>query len=137
MIETVKSRVAIIGTGNIGTDLCYRLIRDKRFEVVALVGRRSDSPGLDMFKDDVPNLVSNGIEGLTPILGSIQGVFDASSAYNHKQHWEVLETSNKWVIDLTPSKIGEYVVPYHSLKAKSKSINLITCGGQSSIPLII
>ena len=58
MIETVKSRVAIIGTGNIGTDLCYRLIRDKRFEVVALVGRRSDSPGLDMFKDDASDPLS-------------------------------------------------------------------------------
>jgi len=52
-------RVAIIGTGNIGTDLCYRMLRDKRFEVVALVGRRADSPGLEMFKGQVKNLISN------------------------------------------------------------------------------
>ena len=132
-------RVAIIGTGNIGTDLCYRMIRDSRFKVVALVGRRADSPGLKMFDGQVEHLISNGIKGLVSVLDEIDGAFDATSAFDHKEHWEVLSQANKWVIDLTPSKIGQPIVPVLRdqvtgltlQESQSSNYSMVTCGGQS------
>ena len=66
--------VAILGTGNIGTDLCARLLRDSDFEVVAIVGRRIDSPGLKFFEGKVRNIIPNGLTGL-PILPMNSWVF--------------------------------------------------------------
>lgn len=137
-------RVAIIGTGNIGTDLCYRMLKDDRFEVVAMVGRRADSPGLQMFEGQVRYIISNGIEGLSPHLEEIDGAFDATSAFDHKLHWDVLAAHDKWMMDLTPSKIGTPVVPVLLDKIVSMSIqsekssnySMITCGGQSSAPVL-
>lgn len=137
-------RVAIIGTGNIGTDLCFRMLRDSRFEVVALVGRRAESPGIQMFQGQVRHLISNGIEGLLPLLEEIDGVFDATSAFDHKSHWEILNKANKWVIDLTPSKIGYPMVPVLIGKIATMSLvepfstnySMVTCGGQSSAPIL-
>jgi acetaldehyde dehydrogenase len=137
-------KVAIIGTGNIGTDLCYRMLRDKRFEVVAIVGRRADSPGLKMFEGQVEHVISNGIDGLSPHLEEIDGAFDATSAFDHKVHWDVLAENNKWVMDLTPSKIGKPLVPVlldkldsMSLQElKSSNYSMVTCGGQSSAPVL-
>ena len=137
-------RVAIIGTGNIGTDLCYRMIRDSRFKVVALVGRRADSPGLQMFDGQVEHLISNGIKGLVSVLDEIDGAFDATSAFDHKEHWEVLSQANKWVIDLTPSKIGQPIVPVLRnqvtgltlQESQSSNYSLVTGGGQSSAPIL-
>jgi len=137
-------RVAIIGTGNIGTDLCYRIIRDKRFEVVALVGRRDDSPGLKMFENQIKYIITNGIEGLTPHFDEIDGAFDATSAFDHKTHWEVLSAAKKWVVDLTPSKVGQPVVPVLIEKmsamllpnVQSSNYSMVTCGGQSSAPIL-
>lgn len=137
-------KVAIIGTGNIGTDLCYRMLKDNRFEVVAMVGRRADSPGLKMFDGQVKYLIANGIEGLTPHLNEIDGAFDATSAFDHKIHWDVLASNNKWVMDLTPSKVGKPLVPVLLGKIDSMSIqneessnySMVTCGGQSSAPVL-
>jgi len=139
-----RIRVAIIGTGNIGTDLCFRMLRDPSFEVVAFVGRRADSPGIKMFENQVKNIVTNGIDGLKPLLDEIDGVFDATSAFDHKTHWEVLAKANKWVIDLTPSKIGLPIVPVlmnksssmQLLNENSSNYSMVTCGGQSSAPLL-
>jgi acetaldehyde dehydrogenase len=139
-----RIRVAIIGTGNIGTDLCYRMLRDPRFEVVALIGRRADSPGLHMFENQVKHLISNGIEGLIPFLDEIDGAFDATSAFDHREHWERLVDSQKWMMDLTPSKIGRPIVPVLLGKvptislqdASSSNYSMVTCGGQSSAPLL-
>lgn len=137
-------RVAIIGTGNIGTDLCYRLLRDSRFEVTALVGRRPDSPGLNMFRGQVKNLISNGTEGLIPLLHEIDGAFDATSAFDHEKHWGALKAADKWVVDLTPSKLGLPIVPVLIEKIPAMSLqptiasnySMVTCGGQSSAPLL-
>jgi acetaldehyde dehydrogenase (acetylating) len=142
--STRPIRVAIIGTGNIGTDLCYRMLRDKRFEVVALVGRRADSPGLEMFKGQVKNLISNGIDGLLPFIDNFDGAFDATSAFDHLNHWRVLEAAKKWVMDLTPSKIGLPMVPVLIGKipemtlqgSNSSNYSMVTCGGQSSAPIL-
>jgi len=139
-----KIRVAIIGTGNIGSDLCARMLRNPQFEVVALSGRRADSPGLLMFKGQVPNLLSNGLDGLVEIKNEFDGFFDATSAYDHPLHWETLGALGKWAIDLTPSQIGKPMVPelienlvQFSINAdEALNFSMVTCGGQSSAPLI-
>lgn len=144
MIIERQIRVAIIGTGNIGTDLCYRMLRDPAFKVVAFVGRRADSPGIRMFENSVDHTIVNGIQGLIPILNEIDGVFDATSAFDHQAHWEIISNAGKWVIDLTPSKIGLPIVPVLINKIKSMQIqknessnySMVTCGGQSSAPLL-
>jgi len=144
MNDLKRIRVAIIGTGNIGTDLCYRMLRDPRFEVVALVGRRADSPGLQMFNNQLEHLISTGIDGLAPFLDEIEGAFDATSAFDHKVHWERLADSRKWMMDLTPSKIGRPIVPVLLGKIPSMTLqedvssnySMVTCGGQSSAPLV-
>jgi acetaldehyde dehydrogenase len=136
--------VAILGTGNIGTDLCYRLLKDDQFEVVALVGRRVDSPGLKLFKAEIPYLISDGIVGLNSHLSKFDGFFDATSAFDHKNHWEILGKNGKWAIDLTPSKIGLPFVPeLHGFLPSMEipqniqaNYSMVTCGGQSSAPLI-
>lgn len=137
-------KVAIVGTGNIGSDLCHRMLIDEAFEVVAFVGRRADSPGIKMFQTKVKRIVTNGIEGLLPFFDEFDGVFDATSAFDHKNHWEILSKAGKWVVDLTPSKIGKPLVPVlmnklqsmELLKDQCSNYSMVTCGGQSSAPLV-
>jgi acetaldehyde dehydrogenase (acetylating) len=144
VIQRHPIKIAIIGTGNIGTDLCYRMLQDATFEVVAFVGRRADSPGIKMFENQVKYSIGNGIEGLIPYLNEVEGVFDATSAFDHRKHWEILSKAGKWVIDLTPSKIGLPIVPVlmnktsamHLQSENSSNYSMVTCGGQSSAPLL-
>ena len=139
-----KIRVAILGTGNIGADLCARLLVDSDFEVVALAGRRVDSPGLLAFRGKVKNVLASGIDGLVSLTDQFDGVFDATSALDHQKHWEILSKKGKWMIDLTPSKIGKPIVPeligsLDSMRLLAdfvQNYSMITCGGQSSAPLL-
>jgi acetaldehyde dehydrogenase len=139
-----KIRVAIIGTGNIGTDLCARMLRDSQFEVVALAGRRPESPGLEMFRGEVPYLLNNGIDDLVLIADEFDGFFDATSAFDHQRHWLELQPLGKWAIDLTPSQVGKPMVPeligasrqFSLIEDQSANYSMVTCGGQSSAPLI-
>jgi acetaldehyde dehydrogenase (acetylating) len=143
-MEDRRIRVAVIGSGNIGTDLCFRILNDPRFELVAFVGRRSNSPGLELIGSSASNIVNNGMEGLLPFIQDLDGVFDASSAFDHPIHWDFVKSFNKWVIDLTPSKIGTPLVPeliglVPSMKLSdtlSANYSMVTCGGQSSAPLV-
>ncbi len=138
-----KIKVAIIGTGNIGCDLTERMLRDPEFEVVALIGRRQDSPGLSRFLDRVPLILSDGIEDLKRVLGDIDGVFDATSAHSHEDHWIETRSADKWMIDLTPSRIGKPIVPHlidlvpgmSIATSNSENYSMITCGGQSGAPI--
>ena len=139
-----KIKVAIIGTGNIGSDLCARLLLDSDFEVVALIGRRADSSGLNSYEGKVENLISTGINGLMASGLEFEGIFDATSAFDHREHWESMSQKGKWMIDLTPSRIGKPFVP--ELRGKVSGMDLskdfvanysmVTCGGQSSAPLL-
>jgi len=137
-------KVAIIGTGNIGSDLCARMLKDNNFEVVALAGRRPDSPGLKMFQGAVPHLISNGLDGLLAIQEEFEGFFDATSAYDHPKNWEELSNYGKWAIDLTPSQVGIPMVPellgnhssFSLADSQLRNFSMVTCGGQSSAPLI-
>jgi acetaldehyde dehydrogenase (acetylating) len=120
------------------------MLQDASFEVVAFVGRRADSPGVRMFENQVKYSIGNGIEGLIPYLNEVEGVFDATSAFDHRKHWEILSKAGKWVIDLTPSKIGLPIVPVlmnktsaiHLQSENSSNYSMVTCGGQSSAPLL-
>lgn len=139
-----KIKVAIIGTGNIGSDLCERMLRDADFEVVALAGRRKESPGLKMFRGKVPYLLANGIDGLVTIAQEFDGFFDATSAFDHLHHWKKLGKLGKWAIDLTPSQVGTPMVPelinshqsFSLISSEVANYSMVTCGGQSSSPLI-
>ena len=139
-----KIKVAILGTGNIGTDLCARLLDDADFEVVAFVGRRADSPGLNSFKGKVDQVISNGVEGLLASNVEFEGVFDATSAFDHRTHWDLMRHQGKWMVDLTPSRIGTPFVPELLGKVTGMEMSedfvtnysMVTCGGQSSAPLL-
>lgn len=139
-----KIRVAIIGTGNIGTDLCERLLKDSKFVVVAFIGRRSDSAGLARMQTRVPNILDTGIGALETLWDQIDGVFDATSASAHPSNWALAQGHNKWIIDLTPSRIGTPLIPVlidksPSMKLSNENVanySMVTCGGQSSAPLI-
>lgn len=139
-----KLRVAVIGTGNIGTDLVERLLVDNDFELTTLIGRRENSSGLLRFKGRVPNIAAKGLESLKQLIEEFDGVFDATSAQAHRAHWEILDENCKFAIDLTPSKIGIPTVPVlfnllESMRSRSgilRNYSMVTCGGQSSAPLI-
>lgn len=138
-------KVAIIGTGNIGTDLCSRLIVNKKFEITAFIGRRPDSDGIKLFRDHISGVYTNGLSDLIKCVGEVDCVFDATSAIDHLRHWEeVLKDSQKLVIDLTPSKVGRPMVPILSSKLENfnfsyndmKNFSMVTCGGQSAALLV-
>ncbi len=140
-----RIRVAILGSGNIGIDLGERLLVDDDFEVVAIAGRRPDSPGLHRFDGRIPLVASNGIAGLIPHFDYLDGVFDATSSFDHPEHWAITKAHGKWIIDLTPSSIGRPTVPCLVDRVDSMHLNpgvepdnlsMISCGGQSSGPLL-
>jgi acetaldehyde dehydrogenase len=120
------------------------MLNHPSFKVVAFVGRRADSPGIKMFQGQVEHIITNGIDGLIPLLDEIDGVFDATSAFDHKIHWEIISKAEKWAVDLTPSKIGLPIVPVlidkvDAMQVQGKHIanySMVTCGGQSSAPIL-
>ncbi|MDA9863360.1 acetaldehyde dehydrogenase (acetylating) [bacterium] len=144
-MDSSRIRVGVLGSGNIGIDLCERLLDDPEFEVVCLVGRRPDSPGLERFRGRIPIVLSGGIEELLPIASRVEGVFDATSAFDHERHWRSLSRLGVWMVDLTPSRVGVPMVPALigrvpsmeiSQHAGAANYSMVTCGGQSSAPLL-
>jgi acetaldehyde dehydrogenase len=139
-----KIRVAVIGSGNIGADLGEKLLLDDRFELFAMVGRNSLSSGLKRFENRAKVIISNGFSELENYLDAFDGIFDATSAFSHLEHWNFCQKNKKWAIDLTPSKIGVPLVPAlvgpDSVMKLSNGFvanySMITCGGQSSAPLV-
>ena len=140
-----KIKVAVIGSGNIGIDLTERLLLDSRFEMLFLIGRRPDSPGLNRFKDRIQGTLSNGTESLNDVISKVDGIFDATSAFDHESHWKIAQSNNRWAIDLTPSRIGQAFSPVLANKIDSMKISneltsnysMVTCGGQSSAALLL
>ena len=133
----------ILGSGKIGIDLYIKCKKSKFFKNIYIFNRNKFSIGAKYCLANKFSYFDTGIKGLINKidLNDLNLIYDATSAEvsinNYKSLMTYLNLKNFFYINLTPSKIGEYVVPYHSIKARSKSINLITCGGQSSIPLII
>lgn len=130
--------VAILGSGTLGTDLLIKVIKSPHLNCVAFVGRNSDSRGLSLAKSLSIPISSDGIAFLETQRDLFDLVFDATNAYSHLQHWPILEAMNKKVIDLTPSHIGHMIVPSINLEDAFMydNISLISCGGQSSLPVI-
>ncbi len=136
-----KTKVAIIGSGNIGTDLMIKIMRlSDRLEVAAFVGIDPESDGLKRAQRLGVPVTAEGLDGLIALPGfaDIAIVFDATSAGAHKRHSEVLTAHGKRVIDLTPAAIGPYVIPPVNGEAHldAPNVNMVTCGGQATIPIV-
>jgi acetaldehyde dehydrogenase len=127
-------RVSIIGTGNIGTDLLYKLLKTDNCEVVAFVGRREATKKLP---DNVP-YYSNSIQHFIENPKSCDIVFECTDAHTAAKNAAVFLSQDITVIDLTPSKMGRMCVPNVNCECLHhvKNVNMVTCGGQVSIPLI-
>lgn len=137
----MKVKVAIIGSGNIGTDLMIKIMRTSDvLEMAAMVGIDPDSDGLARAKRMGVATTHEGIDGLVAMdhFGDIRIIFDATSAGAHKHHNEILQQHGKQVIDLTPAAIGPYTVPVVNMEEHldAPNVNMVTCGGQATIPMV-
>lgn len=138
---STRTKVAIIGSGNIGTDLMIKVIRNaKHVEMGAMVGIDPDSDGLARAKRLGVATTHLGVDGLVAMGGfdDIGIVFDATSAKAHTYNASVLQPLGKRMIDLTPAAIGPYVVPAVNLgeHLQAPNVNMVTCGGQATIPIV-
>ena len=138
---TDKIKAAIIGSGNIGTDLMIKMIKYPRnMELVAVVGIDPASEGLAMARERGIGTTHEGIQGLKARAdySEIGIVFDATSAYAHKVHDAALRADGKLVVDLTPAAIGPFTVPPVNMAANldATNVNMVTCGGQATIPMV-
>ena len=135
---TSKVKIAILGSGNIGTDLMFKILREPGpMELALLAGIEPQSEGLARARALGINASHDGIQ---PILDDpeIRIVFDATSAHAHVRHAKLLRQAGRIAIDLTPAARGPYVIPPVNLGAHmdEQNVNLITCGGQATIPLV-
>lgn len=138
---TYPISVAIIGSGNIGTDLMIKILRhSKQLKMGAMVGIDPASDGLARAERLGVPTTAGGIEGLLalPNFKDIRIVFDATSAGAHARHNELLQQHGIKVIDLTPAAIGPYTIPAINLDAEldAPNVNMVTCGGQATIPIV-
>jgi acetaldehyde dehydrogenase len=136
-----KVKVAIIGSGNIGTDLMFKVIRlSDVLEMGVMVGIEPSSDGLARAGRLGFETTADGVDGLiaSPQFDEIGIVFDATSAGAHKANAEKLLPLGKRLVDLTPAAIGPYVVPAVNLDEHldAQDINMVTCGGQATIPIV-
>jgi acetaldehyde dehydrogenase len=136
-----QTAVAILGSGNIGTDLMIKVLRHaQHLRMAAMVGIDPASEGLQRAARLGVTAVANGIDGLIALPGfdDIGIVFDATSAGAHAVHEEKLRPFGKRLIDLTPAAIGPYVVPVVNLAEHldAPNLNMVTCGGQATIPMV-
>lgn len=132
-----KMKTAIIGSGNIGTDLLIKILRSKHLECGAFIGRNLGSQGIQKAQSLGVRVSADGIDFIKNNPDCCDIVFDATSAASHFEHAPVLQSLGKFVIDLTPAKIGTMCVPAVNLKESLDyhNLNMITCGGQASIPV--
>ena len=130
-------RVAIIGSGNIGTDLLIKVLRSPVLDCALFVGRNLNSPGLAKAHSLGVPISACSIEALTAEPDCYDLVFDATSALDHVRHWPILKGMGKTVIDLTPARLGVMCVPAVNLDVvlHEQNVSMITCGGQTSAPL--
>jgi acetaldehyde dehydrogenase len=136
-----RIKVAIIGSGNIGTDLMIKVLRTSRnLEMAALVGIDPQSDGLKRAARMGVATTAEGIDGLVRLPGwaEIDVIFDATSAAAHKVNSAVCAAAGKVMIDLTPAAIGPYVVPVVNGDDHlgAANVNMVTCGGQATIPIV-
>lgn len=140
MTTTQRYPVAIIGSGNIGTDLMIKILRsDGPLEVVAMVGIDPSSDGLARATRLGVATTAEGIDGLLAMdeFADVRLVFDATSAGAHRANWSTLEPTGVRVLDLTPASIGPFCVPVVNLDEHldAPNLNMVTCGGQATVPI--
>jgi acetaldehyde/propanal dehydrogenase len=137
-----KIKCALIGSGNIGTDLIYKIQRSKVLEPVWMVGIDAGSEGLTRARDMGMKTTADGVDGLLPYVqqDEIQIAFDATSAYVHAETSRKLNELGVMMIDLTPAAIGPLCVPTVNLREYAKraemNVNMISCAGQATIPIV-
>ncbi|RFU40117.1 acetaldehyde dehydrogenase (acetylating) [Actinomadura logoneensis] len=134
-------RVAIIGSGNIGTDLMIKVLRTSDLlDVAVLAGIDPDSDGLARARRLGVATTYEGVEGLVamPEFADVRVVLDATSAKAHRHNAEVLAPYGKRIVDLTPAALGPYVVPPVNLDEHldAPNVNMVTCGGQATVPIV-
>jgi len=136
-----KVGCAILGSGNIGTDLMIKIIETSTvLELLIFAGIEESSEGLAMARERSVKTTHNGIDGAKRLAewSSVDIVFDATSAGAHGYHNEVCQTDGKQMVDLTPAAIGPYCVPVVNLEdhLEEANVNMVTCGGQATIPIV-
>ena len=137
-----KVKAAIIGPGNIGTDLLMKAMRSKYIEPVWMVGVEAESPGLKRAKEMGLKTTFDGVDGMLPSMKAdgVQICFDATSAYVHAENSRKVNEQGAVMIDLTPAAIGPFCVPTVNLAeavaARAMNVNMVTCGGQATIPMV-
>ncbi len=137
-----KLKAAIIGPGNIGTDLLMKMQRSDWIEPVWMVGIDPESEGLKRAKEMGMKISTTGVDGLVPHVldDDIRVAFDATSAYVHAENSRKLNALGVIMIDLTPAAIGPFCVPPVNLKEHAEkvemNVNMVTCGGQATIPMV-
>ena len=139
---TKKIKCALIGPGNIGTDLLAKLQRSPVLEPVWMVGIDPNSDGLKRAREMGIKTTAEGVDGLLPhvIADGVQIAFDATSAYVHAENSRKLNELGVLMIDLTPAAIGPFCVPpvnlMEHLGKGEMNVNMVTCGGQATIPMV-
>ncbi|MAI91243.1 acetaldehyde dehydrogenase (acetylating) [Ponticaulis sp.] len=137
-----KIRCAIIGSGNIGTDLIYKIQRSPVLEAVWMVGIDPESEGLKRAADMGLKTTHEGVDGMLPFIeeDNIQIAFDATSAYVHAENSRKVNEKGVLMIDLTPAAIGPLCVPPVNLAKQAENaemnVNMISCAGQATIPIV-
>lgn len=137
-----KINCALIGSGNIGTDLMYKLQRSEILNPLWMVGIDPDSDGLKKAKEAGMKITHEGVDGLLPFIkeDGVKIAFDATSAYVHGENNRKLAELGVMVIDLTPAAIGPFCVPSVNidelLAQNTQNVNMVTCGGQATIPMV-
>jgi acetaldehyde/propanal dehydrogenase len=138
----MKINCALIGSGNIGTDLMYKLQRSEILNPLWMVGIDPDSDGLKKAKEAGMKITHEGVDGLLPFIkeDGVKIAFDATSAYVHGENNRKLKELGVMVIDLTPAAIGPFCVPSVNMKElleqNTQNVNMVTCGGQATIPMV-
>jgi acetaldehyde dehydrogenase len=136
-----RIKTAIIGSGNIGTDLMIKIAEtSKALEVGCVIGIDPDSEGLAMARERGIATTHEGIEGAQKldVWSDIKIAFDATSAYAHQNHSDICAAAGKQMVDLTPAAIGPYCVPVVNMDQhlSEPNVNMVTCGGQATIPMV-
>ncbi|WP_398953927.1 acetaldehyde dehydrogenase (acetylating) [Streptomyces sp. GC420] len=136
-----RTKVAVIGSGNIGTDLMIKVLRTSEvLQMGAMVGIDADSDGLARARRLKVATTHEGVDGLVKMdeFAEIGIVFDATSAGAHRYNDQVLRALGRTVVDLTPAAVGPYVVPSVNLDEHldATNVNMVTCGGQATIPIV-
>ena len=136
-----RIKAAILGSGNIGTDLLIKIDElSHTLELVAVAGVDPQSEGLALARARGKATTHDGIDGLVamPEFAAVELVFDATSAAAHRRHDAILQEHGKMLVDLTPAALGPFLVPSVGLGGRDmpRNVNMVTCGGQATIPIV-